>query len=150
MRQNLRWIGVSGAVAMAALGLWLGPRLSRSLAANHGEQPTAGTSVPAVAGKIQTVEAVKPVRATMSRYLDAPATVEAIEQADLYAKASGYLSAVRADIGDRVKQGDILAIIDIPEMARDLQEAEARRAAKAALLGVAETAALRAADAGVE
>src|SRR5438105_4090240 len=46
----------------------------------------------------------------------AVATVEAFWSADLYAKTSGYVSEVKADIGDAVKKGQVLAVIDAPEV----------------------------------
>src|SRR4051812_12569024 len=59
-----------------------------------------------------------------------PATVEAFEQADLYARTSGYISAVNFDIGARVTPKDVLATIDQPELDNDLAEAKATHAAK--------------------
>src|SRR6266404_6234222 len=43
-----------------------------------------------------------------------PATIEAFEQTDLYAKLAGYVSTVNVDIGDRVKAGQVLAELDVP------------------------------------
>jgi RND family efflux transporter MFP subunit len=72
------------------------------------------------------VEVVHPNRATVARRLKTNATLEAFEEADLFAKVSGYLADVRADIGDHVKAGDLLATISIPEMDKELAEAEAQ------------------------
>ena len=63
------------------------------------------------------VEVVRPRRATVAQHLQTNATLEAFEEADLFAKVSGYLSDVRVDIGDHVKAGQVLAVIDVPEMA---------------------------------
>jgi acetyl/propionyl-CoA carboxylase alpha subunit len=41
-------------------------------------------------------------------------------------KVSGYLSDVRVDIGDHVKAGQVLAVIDVPEMVQQLAEAKAQ------------------------
>lgn len=71
-----------------------------------------------------------------------PATIEAFEQTDLYAKTAGYLTAVNVDIGDHVKAGQVLAVIDVPEMEDDLTEAKATLAAKRSLFDAA-TAATR-------
>ena len=57
-----------------------------------------------------------PRRVTVAQRLQTNATLEAFEEADLFAKVSGYLSDVRVDIGDHVKAGQVLAVIDIPEM----------------------------------
>src|SRR6266540_5384184 len=69
------------------------------------------------------VEVVRPRRVTAARRLQTNATLEAFEEADLFAKVSGYLSDVRVDIGDHVKAGQVLAVIDVPEMKQELAEA---------------------------
>ncbi len=57
--------------------------------------------------------------------LDAPATVQAYFATDLYAKESGYALQVDADIGDHVKAGQVLAVIDNPELQLQFVRAEA-------------------------
>ena len=76
------------------------------------------------------VEVVRPHRATVAQRLQTNATLEAFEEADLFAKVSGYLSDVRVDIGDHVKAGQVLAVIDVPEMKQELAEAKAQLASK--------------------
>src|SRR5712671_179027 len=72
------------------------------------------------------VKVVRPRRATVAQRLQTNATLEAFEEADLFAKVSGYLSDVRVDIGDHVKAGQVLAVIDVPEMKQELAEAKAQ------------------------
>lgn len=72
------------------------------------------------------VDVVYPQRATVARRLQTNATLEAYEDADLFAKVSGYLSEVRVDIGDHIKAGQILAVIDVPELDAELNAAKAR------------------------
>src|SRR3982074_506787 len=72
------------------------------------------------------VEVVLPRRATVAQRLQTNASLEAFEEADLFAKVSGYLSDVRVDIGDHVKAGQVLAVIDVPEMEQELAEAKAQ------------------------
>jgi RND family efflux transporter MFP subunit len=72
------------------------------------------------------VEILRPRRATVAQRLQTNATLEAFEETDLFAKVSGYLSDVRVDIGDHVKAGQVLAIIDVPEMKQELAEAKAQ------------------------
>jgi len=73
----------------------------------------------------------------MARRLQTNATLEAFEKADLFAKVSGYLSDVRADIGDHVKAGQVLALIDAPETEQELAEAKAQLETKQRALEVA-------------
>ena len=72
------------------------------------------------------VEVVRPRRATVAQRLQTNATLEAFEETDIFANVSGYLSDVRVDIGDHVKAGQVLAVIDVPEMKQELAEAEAK------------------------
>jgi RND family efflux transporter MFP subunit len=76
------------------------------------------------------VDVVRPRRATLAQRLQTNATLEAFEETDLFAKVSGYLSDVRVDIGDHVKAGQVLAVIDVPEMKQELAEAEAQLESK--------------------
>jgi RND family efflux transporter MFP subunit len=101
-----------------------------SLVAAH--QPVAAQSPTTAQGADDRprVDVVHPSRATLARRLKTNATLEAFEEADLFAKVSGYLSEVRVDIGDHVKAGDVLAVISIPEMEKELAEAEAQLAVR--------------------
>ena len=69
--------------------------------------------------------------------LDAPATVQAFFSTDLYAKESGYAVQVHADIGDHVKAGQVLAVVDNPELQMQLVKAEAAEQQANAALEVA-------------
>lgn len=57
-----------------------------------------------------------------------PATLRGQNEAALYARTNGYVKAWKKDIGDRVRQGDVLALIDTPEVDQDLAQAKATQA----------------------
>ncbi len=84
-----------------------------------------GSAAGATRPKGIPVEAVTPVRRTMIRVLNIPATLRAYEQADLFAKVSGYVEDVPVDIGSRVTQGEALLRISVPEMEDEIRQAEA-------------------------
>lgn len=131
MRVSIRWFALFTFIAVAALGLWSAPRLNPALAAAAGkEAPPPGPGK----AQSQSIEVSKPQRETMARTLNVPATIEAVEATDLYAKASGYIADVRVDIGAR----QVLAVIDVPEMQNDLAEARAQKEAKVAAAKAAE------------
>lgn len=71
------------------------------------------------------VSTVMPAQATASSSFELPGRTEPIEQATLFTRATGIVKERRFDIGDRVKAGEILAVIDAPEVDR---EADAARA----------------------
>src|SRR5260370_3016759 len=71
------------------------------------------------------VDVVHPRRATVAERLQTNATLEAFEEADLFAKVSGYLSDVRVDIGDHGKAGQWPAGCHVPRMTYELSQTKA-------------------------
>ena len=63
-----------------------------------------------------------------------PATTTAFAQANIFARASGYIDKRNVDIGDQVKQGQLLAHITAPEVDHQIAQAEATIAQSAAAL----------------
>src|SRR6266404_2854156 len=110
-------------VVVAALGAG-GIVAERQLSASPSPVNSTKTDSP------PRVEVVRPRRVTVAQHLQTNATLEAFEEADLFAKVSGYLSDVRVDIGDHVKAGQVLAVIDVPEMEKELAEAKAQLESK--------------------
>ncbi len=76
-------------------------------------------------GSLLLVAVTKPVRRTAVRSITLPASVEAFEKATLYAKVFGYLRWIRVDKGDRVRKGDVLALVEVPEIEQEHQRARA-------------------------
>src|SRR6058998_781182 len=66
------------------------------------------------------VQVVQPKRGPIIRNVTLPGEVKAYQQATLYAKVAGYLKTISVDKGDRVKEGDLIADIEVPEMLADL------------------------------
>ena len=54
-----------------------------------------------------------------------PATTAAFVQANVFARASGYIDKRNADIGDHVKEGQLLAHITAPEIEHQIAQAQA-------------------------
>jgi multidrug efflux pump subunit AcrA (membrane-fusion protein) len=78
-----------------------------------------------------------------------PATIAPFFVTDLYAKDSGFVSEVLADIGDHVTKGQLLAVIDDPELAQQLASAQAVIVARQEQVRVAD-AAVAQAESGIE
>src|SRR5882724_6311677 len=66
-----------------------------------------------------SVKMVQAKRGEIARNISLPANIIANQQAALYAKVSGYLKTIKVDKGDAVKEGDVLAEIEAPELAAD-------------------------------
>jgi len=71
------------------------------------------------------VRVTHPRRGGVERTSSQPGTVQAFETVELYAGVSGYLKTLAVDIGDRVKHGQPLARVDVPELAKQVQRNEA-------------------------
>src|SRR6201988_1506134 len=54
-----------------------------------------------------------------------PATTAAFASANIYARATGYIAKRNVDIGDRVKAGDLLAALAVPELDHQISQNEA-------------------------
>lgn len=80
----------------------------------------------AAKSKAIPVKTVAVVQEDVRRTSLQPATVHPYYRAEIRAKVSGYVGKVLADIGDVVEEGATLAVIDVPEMAKQRQVLEAR------------------------
>jgi RND family efflux transporter MFP subunit len=106
---------VLGVVALGVGGLWLRRHLHvRNESRERHEEVARGPRL--------RVAQVK--NAPAVRELTLPADVRGILQATLYSKTAGYLERITVYGGDRVKKGQLLAVIASPET--DQQVAEAR------------------------
>lgn len=72
-----------------------------------------------------SVEIAHPQRRQVDRVLELPGDVRARRSAKIYSKVSGYLKEVRVDIGDRVQAGQVVAVLDAPELEREALKAQA-------------------------
>jgi RND family efflux transporter MFP subunit len=75
--------------------------------------------------KAPVVAVAKAARADLARDLVLTAEFRPYQEVDLMAKVAGYVKKIDVDIGDRVKEGQLLATLEIPEMADDLARAAA-------------------------
>ena len=71
------------------------------------------------------VRVAKPVRQEVVRRVVLPATVRADLEVTLYAKVTGYLKEIAKDRGDKVKAGELVALLEIPEMMSEIAHAKA-------------------------
>jgi RND family efflux transporter MFP subunit len=75
--------------------------------------------------EIPTVRTVQPGRATENARFEVPGRTEPIESATIFTRASGVIRERRFEIGDVVAAGDILAVVDAPEIDRAVDAARA-------------------------
>ena len=109
------WITLAIAViAVASLlvsGIW-----SRVKARNTLDKETAQSALPAVS-------VVSPKRTTPTDEIILPGNVQPFITSPIYARTNGYLKKWYFDIGAHVKMGQLLAVIETPEVDQQLQQA---------------------------
>ena len=114
-RSPKTWIVLAIAVmAVAALlgsGIWSRVKASATLRAE-----TAQAAVP-------TVSVVSPKRTAPADEIILPGNVQPYISSPIYARTNGYLKKWYFDIGARVKKGQLLAVIETPEVDQQLQQA---------------------------
>src|SRR5262249_28654203 len=89
--------------------------------------PALRVSAPADAAPAKAFSrpVAKVTREDLAQELVAEAELRPYEEIDLHAKVAGYLENISVDIGDRVEAGQLLATIEVPELADDITRAEA-------------------------
>jgi RND family efflux transporter MFP subunit len=108
-RRGIAWIAVIVVLGVLILGFFL-------LRGKFGKTSEATATNPTVA--------VEPVdREDLSIEVTIPAEFRAYVEAELNAKVSGFLKKINVDFGDKVKEGQLLAVLEVPELKDELDSA---------------------------
>lgn len=86
-----------------------------------GTQPVNASNAPATETAV-TVAVANVERRPISRTLTISSELVPYQEIDLYAKESGYLKQLLVDYGTRVKKGQLVAELEIPELQMQLQQ----------------------------
>src|SRR5690349_20958990 len=111
MRLSLGCPGVAAGVAVVAL-----------LAASACSGPRAES---ATAGALPTVAVARAERADVSRALTLAAEFRPFQEVDIHAKVAGYVKSIFVDVGDRVRAGQEIAILEVPELRDEVEQDDA-------------------------
>ena len=116
------WSGVTVFVLLLALGLagyYFGylPRQKREMVLAAESQNTSDS--------LPVVNVTPAVRSPGTSNLVLPGNIQAVTEAPVLARASGYIKKRNADIGDRVTAGQVLAEIEAPELEQQILQAKA-------------------------
>jgi len=95
------------------------------------------------AAAIATVSVVHPMVGSKAQEVVLPGNAQAFIDTSIYARTNGYLKQWFVDIGSRVQKGELLAIIDAPEVDQQLQQAQADLKSTQANQQLAETTNVR-------
>jgi RND family efflux transporter MFP subunit len=81
--------------------------------------------VEASAQQAVTVGVTNVVKKTLSRQITLSSELVPFQEIDVYAKESGYVKKLSVDYGAHVKAGQVMAILEIPELQAQLQQDQA-------------------------
>jgi len=109
-------IVLTSGVLLIGTAAFLSGSCSRGARADAGE-PKATASAPAV-------PVTKAKTEDMSRGMVITAEFKPFQEVDVMAKVAGYVKNINVDVGSRVRQGDLLAVLEVPEMANDQDRAQ--------------------------
>jgi RND family efflux transporter MFP subunit len=107
-RKRILWIAALLCFLLAALFLVVRNHYGKAPA----EQPRAAAVVAVVRGNLASS-------------LTVAGQFQPYQQVDLHAKVSGYIRWIKVDIGDRVRQGEVLALLEVPELQNQVEGAQA-------------------------
>ena len=99
-------------VSPAVRSGWLPPRRRK----REGRTPASPIAPIAIA-----------VRAPLTNTLDVAGEFLPFQEVELHAKVAGYIRHISVDIGDKVKAGQVLATLDIPELTAQVARRERGR-----------------------
>jgi RND family efflux transporter MFP subunit len=71
------------------------------------------------------VAVVKVARQNLTSTLEIASELQPFQEIDVYAKVAGYIQQLNVDWGTHVKQGQVLAVLEIPELQQQVQQDEA-------------------------
>ncbi len=111
-KPNKRYFGKSAVVGLA---LTLAASCARQTPIEARGDPQQTT----------TVAVARVALADLSHDLVLTAEFRPFQEIDVHAKVAGYVKTMYVDVGDRVKEGQLLAVLEIPEMVDDLARASA-------------------------
>ena len=115
-RKRLMYLGIGGLTLAALL-------VANGLAARsrHEKEVASWTEVAA----LPVVSVFQPLQNAHGDTLRLPAHLEAWSKAPIHARVNGYLQSWQSDIGSKVKAGQILAVIDSPDLDQQLAQTRA-------------------------
>jgi RND family efflux transporter MFP subunit len=104
----VRRVGLAAALAACSVGA----ACSRPRAAEAAAEPPA-------------VAVAKIARGELGQTLTLAAEFRPFQEVEIHAKVAGYVKAINVDVGDRVSAGQLLAVLEIPELQDEMTQDEA-------------------------
>jgi RND family efflux transporter MFP subunit len=105
-------LGIAGLAVLAGGGAW---GCSRHAAAQSSDRSDEGALPVAGVAKV--------TREDLFRQVTIPAEFRPYVEVELHAKVSGYVKDMKVDFGDKVKAGQLMATLEVPELGDELNNA---------------------------
>lgn len=112
----MRNLAISGVAVAIGIGVLAGAGCGR---VDNAEAHNA------TAAEVPTVAVARVENADLSHDMVLTAEFKPYQEVDVMAKVAGFVKKIYVDIGDRVKAGQLLATLEVPEMQDDLNRADA-------------------------
>lgn len=110
-----RYLLIAGAVVAGALLLWGVIRRAKTEADDGRDSGT----------RELVVAVVKVERRNLGTPLTLAGAFKPFQDVDLHAKVAGFIKAIYVDVGSRVKEGQTIAVLEVPELQAQLAGADA-------------------------
>jgi RND family efflux transporter MFP subunit len=112
-----KWIAIGGVVALLGFAAWRWLEHGATEADEAERSPSGDLPVAAV---------VRVQRGQIENTLTIAGEFKPFQDVDVHAKVAGYIRKIYVDVGDHVKQGQTLAMLEVPELAAQLSGADAQ------------------------
>ena len=115
MSNRRLWIGVAAAIVIGLTAWsWIGRKQAEADDPDHG---AASEDASAAVARVE--------RHALATTLTISGEFKPFQEVDVHAKVAGYIRVINIDVGDRVKEGQTLAVLEVPELAAQLAGADA-------------------------
>ena len=112
-------------VSLRRIPVLIGGVITLLTAASCSRPATSSDDSATPSSDDRTVAVTKVVRGDISKFVTLTAEFFPWQQVEVHAKVSGYVQKMNVDVGDHAKTGDVLAVLEIPEIDQELNQAKA-------------------------
>jgi membrane fusion protein (multidrug efflux system) len=131
---NMTWLTGVRRGRSLAMGIAL---ISSGVTACGGVSGSAQAQMPAAQPGPPTIDVVRIVEQPVNVTLSMPGQLDPFEAVAIYPKVTGFMKSIRVDRGSRVRAGELMAILEAPELVAQRAEAQSKRLSAEAQLAAA-------------
>ena len=110
-------LAIAGLIFLGLIALWAGWRHGKTEADASDSTAAGPAGVTAAVTRVQ--------RGSIAQSLTIAGAFKPFQEIDVHAKVAGYIKTIYVDVGTHVKDGQTLAILEVPELTAELAGADA-------------------------